>query len=124
MRFGIAWVAALRLALAVQIPSGTQVQIRLISAVNTTTAQVDQRFEAMVIAPVVAGGQIAMSAGVKVGGHIKEVKAALKPDDQAVLVLAFDQASDARGRKVPIAARLAGVDNARESVDKDGRVLG
>ena len=79
------WLAALRLALAVQIPVGTQVQIRLTSAVNTATAKADQPFDAVVIAPVVAGGEIAMSAGVKLSGHIKEVKAAVKPDEQAVL---------------------------------------
>ena len=124
MRFGIAAMIAAGLAAGAEIPSGTQVQIRLTSAVNSATAKADQPFDAVVIAPVVAGGEIAMSAGVKLGGHIKEVKAAVKPDDQAVLALSFDQISDARGKKAAITARLMSVDNARESVDKDGRVLG
>jgi hypothetical protein len=38
--------------------------------------------------------------------------------------LGFDQISDSRGRKALVAARLVGVDNARESIDKDGRILG
>lgn len=99
-------------------------EIRLTSAVNTATAKVDQPFDAVVIAPVVAANQMVMAAGVKVKGHVKEVKAAVNPDDQAVLGLVFDQISDARGRKAALAARLVGVDNARESVDKDGRILG
>ncbi len=109
---------------AMEVPSGTHMEIRLTSAVNTATAKVDQPVDAVVIVPVVAANQIVVAAGVKVKGHIEEVKAAVNPDDQAVLGLVFDQIGDARGKKAVLAARLVGVDNARESVDKDGRILG
>jgi hypothetical protein len=124
MRFRIASLAVVRLAWAVEIPSGTQVEIRLTGAVNTATAKIDQPFDAVVIAPVVAVNQIVVAAGVKLTGHVKEVKAAVKADDQAVLALAFDQISDAQGKKASLTARLVAVDNARESVDADGRILG
>jgi hypothetical protein len=124
MRFGITLLAAVGLLRAVEVPSGTRVEIRLTSAVNTATAKAGQPFDAVVIAPVVAGNRIAVAAGVKLTGHVKEVTSAVKPDDQAALVLAFDQMSDAGGKKASITARLASVDNARESVDKDGRILG
>src|SRR5450755_2736730 len=124
MRFGITLLAAVGLLRAVEVPSGTRVEIRLTSAVNTATAKAGQPFDAVVIAPVVAGNRIAVAAGVKLTGHVKEVTSAVKPDDQAALVLAFDQMSDAGGKKASITARLASVANARESVDKDGRVLG
>jgi hypothetical protein len=107
-----------------EVPSGTHMEIRLTSAVNAATARVDQAFDAVVIVPVVAANRIVVAAGVKVEGHIKEVKAAVNPDDQAVLGLVFDQISDALGKKAVLAARLVGVDNARETVDKDGRILG
>jgi hypothetical protein len=123
MRCGIA-LLIVGTACAVEVPSGTQVEIRLTSAVNTATAKVDQPFDAVVIAPVVAANQIVIAAGVKLKGHVKEVKAAVNPDDQAVLGLVFDQIGDARGTKANLTARLVGVDNARESVDKDGRILG
>ncbi len=123
MRLGIAWLAA-GLAWAVEVPSGTHLEIRLTSAVNTVTTKADQPFDAVVIAPVVAGNQIAVPAGVKLTGHVIEVKAAVKPDDQAVLGLAFEQIGDARGKKASLVARLVAVDNARESVDADGRILG
>jgi hypothetical protein len=109
---------------AAEIPAGTQMQVRLTSAVNSSTAKVDQTFDAVVIAPVVAGDRIAVATGVKLAGHVKEVKAAVKADDQAVLGLAFDQLSDASGKRASLEARLVSVDNARESVDKDGRILG
>jgi hypothetical protein len=107
-----------------EVPSGTHIEIRLTGAVNTATAKVDQPVDAVVIVPVVAANQIVVAAGVKVKGHIEEVKAAVNPDDQAVLGLVFDQIGDARGKKAALAARLVRVDNARESVDKDGRILG
>jgi len=107
-----------------EVPSGTKVEIRLTSAVNSSKAAVDQAFDAVVIAPVVARGQIVIAAGVRVRGRVKEVKAAVNPDDQAVLGLVFEQISDARGSKAGLAGRLVSVDNARESVDKDGRILG
>lgn len=83
-------------------------EIRLTSAVNTATAKVDRQFDAVIIAPVGASNQIAIAAGVKLKGHIKEVKAAVNPDDQAVLGLAFDQISDMLGKKVNLDARVAG----------------
>jgi hypothetical protein len=112
------------LCAAAEIPVGTQLQIRLTSALNTSTAKANQPFEAVLIAPVVLVDQFAMAAGVKVTGHIKEVMAAVKPDDQAGLSLAFDQLSDLRGKRANLTARLVAVDNARESLDADGRILG
>jgi hypothetical protein len=123
MRFGICGLLVAT-AFAAEVPYGTKMEIRLTSAVNSSKAAVGQTFGAVVIAPVVARGQIAIAAGVKVHGRVKEVKAAVNPDDQAVLGLVFDRISDARGRKADLAARVVGVDNARESVDKDGRILG
>ena len=120
------WCACFRSgwARAVQIPAGTSVEIRLTTALNTTTAKEKQPFEAVVIAPVVVGERLVLGTGTKVTGHIKEVKAASQPDDQAVLDLAFDQISDAEGKKAAITAKVAGVDNARESVDANGRITG
>jgi len=124
MRLSAILLALGGLCVAAEIPAGTQLQIRLTSALNTASGKVNQPFDAVLIAPVVIGDQFAMAAGIKVTGHIKEVTAALKPDDQAVLSLSFDQLSDLRGKRVNLAARLAGVDNARESLDADGRILG
>jgi hypothetical protein len=117
-------LAAAGLAMPARIPLGAQIQIRLTKEVNTSTAKVGDAFEALVIAPVVVNGAVAMAAGATVTGHVKEATAAVNPDDQAVLMLAFDEIRDASGKKASIAAKLTGVDNARESVDAGGRVQG
>lgn len=124
MRPIVVFLALAGLIAGAEIPTGTQMQIRLTSAINTSTAKPKQSFEAVLIAPVVVSGQVALAAGAKISGHIKEVTAATKPDDQAVLDLAFDEISDSTGHKASLAAKLAGVDNARESVGDDGKITG
>lgn len=111
-------------AAAARIPSGAQIQIRLTTELNTSTAKVGDAFQALVIAPVVVEGRVAMAAGGTLIGHVTEVAAAVNPDDQAVLALAFDEIRDASGTKASIAAQLSAVDNARESFDAGGRIQG
>jgi hypothetical protein len=111
-------------AAAAPIPLGTPIQIRLTSEIDTSKTKVGDAFQALVIAPVIAAGRVAMAAGVAVNGHVKEVTAAVNPDDQAVLALVFDEVRDARGKKASIQAKVSGVDNARETVDAEGRIQG
>jgi hypothetical protein len=117
-------IAASILLAASEIPKGTQLQIRLTTAINTSTAKVKQPFDAVVLVPIVNGGVVTLPAGTKVSGHIQSVAAAVQPDDQAVLELAFDQISDSAGHKGSLAAKLIAVDNARESVGEDGKITG
>jgi hypothetical protein len=107
-----------------RIPSGTQLQIRLTQELNTSKAKMGDVFDALVIAPVVVDGHIAMAAGATLRGHVKEATAAVNPDDQAILALAFDEIHDSNGKKASVAAKLSGIDNARETLDSDGRIQG
>lgn len=116
--------AAAGLATAAQIPSGAQIQIRLTTEINTSTAKVGDAFQALVIAPVVVDGRVAMAAGATLAGRVKEVTGAVNPDDKAVLALSFDEIRDVSGKKASIAAKLSAVDDARESLDADGRIQG
>ncbi|HYL36271.1 MAG TPA: LssY C-terminal domain-containing protein, partial [Bryobacteraceae bacterium] len=96
------------------------------TALNTATAKADQPFEAVVIAPAAVDNRIVLGAGAKVTGHIKESKAAGQAgqaDEQALLILVFDQISDG-AKKASLSAKLAAVDNARESLDSDGHISG
>jgi LssY C-terminus len=117
-------VAVTGVATAARIPSGSQIQIRLSTEINTSKAKAGDAFQALVIAPVVVDGRVAMATAETLTGHVKESTAAVNPDDQAVLALAFDEIRDASGKKASIAAKLTAIDNARESLDADGRILG
>jgi len=110
-------------AICATVTSGTRVEIRLLTPLNSTEAKPRQSFEAVVIAPVTVGGVIVVAQGAKVTGHLTEVTVPQTPSEQTVLVLAFDQLRDG-AKSVPLTARLVEVENARETVDKDGRLLG
>lgn len=114
----IGWASAAR------IPAGAAVEIRLTTEINSANAKAGDAFHALVIAPVVVDHRVAMSAGVTIAGHVQSATAAANPDDQAVLVLAFDEVRDSAGKRAAIAAKVTAVDNARESVDSDGRIQG
>jgi hypothetical protein len=125
MRKGILLVAGLALPLAAsEVPAGTKIEVRLTTRVGSATSKAKDAFQAVVIAPVVAGDSIVIGTNTKAIGHVKEAKPAAAADQQAILDLVFDQLEDAKGATAPISARLTAIDNARETVDKDGRILG
>jgi len=123
-RSSVFLLAAAVCCAAARIPPGTPIQIRLVTELNSSTAKAGQKFEALVIAPVVANGRIVMAAGTTVAGHVTQATAAVKPDDQAMLALAFDEIRDSHGVKAAVAAKLTSIDNARESIDSEGRIQG
>ena len=111
-------------ATGAEIPTGTRIEIRLTTSVKISTAKVNDPVDAVVIAPVLAANRVAVAAGTSVHGELKEVTPAVKPEDQGVVSIQFSQLISTRGTKAPLAARLVSVDNARESVDDQGRILG
>ena len=109
---------------AADIPTGTQLQIRLTTAINSATAKAKDPFEAVVIAPVMNGDQMVIAPGTKILGQIKEVTQPAQASDQAVIALQFDSVAGDGNRKAPLSARLVSIDNARETVDDQGRIVG
>lgn len=104
----------LLLPLLSQIPTGTFLQIRLTQPISTATAKPKDPVNAVLISPVILDGQIAIPAGAKISGQVKEVKKPLEAHDQAVLAIEFKSLS----------AKIVEIDNARESLDENGRILG
>lgn len=118
------FVSTCGIGMAVEIPAGTQIQIRLTTAIDSGTAKTKTPVEAIVILPVLVDGRFAIGQGTKITGHIKEIKTAEKGSEQTVLTLQFDELKDSQGKKADLSARLVEVDNARETVDEQGRILG
>ncbi len=108
---------------SVTIPSETDLSIRLTSKVGSKTSKVNDAVESVVIAPVAANGKILLPAGAKVRGKVKEVKPCSQDNPRASLDIEFSEL-EAGGKKTKIAAKLTAVDNARESVDQSGKVVG
>jgi LssY C-terminus len=108
---------------ALQLPAGTPVQIRLTSKIGSTVSHPNDPVDAVVIAPVMLGAVYAIPAGAPVHGIVAQAQPSTTADQRALLVLKFTTVEVA-GAPVTIAARIAAVDNAREKLDDQGRIVG
>jgi hypothetical protein len=122
LRNGALLILAAVQAWSLELPAGSPVQIRLKCKAGTKTSQANDAIEAVVIAPVMAGDVYVIPAGAAVYGRVVQVQAS-SGDQRAVLLLDFTTVEVA-GDRVKIAARVATVDNAREKVDDQGRIIG
>ena len=111
------------LAIAQQAPAGTEISIRLKSAVSTRSSKPADPVEAVVIAPVEANGRMVIAAGALVRGIVEKVAEPAAADERAVLLLRFTEL-EAGGARRPILGRVESVDNARETVDEQGQING
>jgi len=110
-------------AAGLQVPAGTDVQIRLKTKISTQTSKPKDAVEAVVIAPVMVGGQFAIPAGAVMRGIVEKASQSAKGDERSVLQLAF-QEIEMEGAKFKLAAHVSAVENARESVDDQGEISG
>src|SRR6266542_707935 len=101
-------------ALALQLPAGTEIQLRLTTKVSTQSSKVNDKIDAVVIAPVMASGQFAIPAGAVVRGTVAKATSSAKADERSSLTLSFTDL-EIDGTKTKLAAQVVGVDNARES---------
>ena len=77
--------------IAVVVPVGTEMDVRLQTALNSGTAKVEQRFEATTILDVKVGNALAIPAGTVVRGFVSSVSPAGKLDRRGNLTLSFDE---------------------------------
>ncbi|HEY2016577.1 MAG TPA: LssY C-terminal domain-containing protein, partial [Bryobacteraceae bacterium] len=108
---------------ALDVPKGTEIQIRLKSKISTQTARAKDPVEAAVIAPVMVDNQFVIPAGAVVRGTVDKTTASTKADERALLALAFTEL-EIEGAKYKLAAQISAVDNAREKVDDQGQITG
>jgi hypothetical protein len=108
---------------AIEVPAGTEIQIRLKSKVSTQSSKAKDTVDAVVIAPVMAGADFVIPAGAAVHGVVEKESQSAKGDERSTLLLTFNEL-EFGGAKVRIGARVAEVDNAREKVDDQGQING
>ncbi len=75
-------------------------------------------------AALVTGVPDVLPAGAILRGVVRQATAFSWSNPQAVLWLDFRELIDARGTPITIATKVVDVDNAREAVDQNGRILG
>ena len=116
------WALALPV-LALEVPAGAQLQVRLKTKIASNTSKPDDPVETMVIAPVLVNGALAIPAGVTLGGVVTGASAATDPTVRATLALDFREL-EMGGRRIRVHTLLTAVENARESVNDKGEIQG
>ena len=120
-----AFYSALALAVqayAIPIPAGTELSVRLTDKVASEAATQPPAVHAVLIAPVIVEGKIALAAGAQLTGTVKQAKAAADKEP-AQLQLVFNEIADGAAR-AQISAIVTSLDNARETVDDKGVIAG
>jgi hypothetical protein len=107
---------------AVQIPTGAELSIRLTDKVASEAQTQPAAIHAVVIAPVILEGAVAISAGAQVTGTVKQAKAAAEKDP-AQLQLVFSSLTDG-AQHANISAVVTSLENARETIDDKGLITG
>lgn len=112
-------------ATAAEVPAGATLSVRLQSGLTASAAKSGQVLEAVVIAPLNDyTGNVLVPAHSKLSGKIKDLRIAQNPDQRAQVRLVFDRITSPSGASAKIDARVAAVDNARETVDEKGEIIG
>ena len=86
---------------AVEIPSGTEIDVRLQNTLNSGTAQVEDRFEGTTLADLMVSGRTVIPAGSVMRGVVTAVEAGTRTNRTARMTVSFDQVT-VNGRTYPL----------------------
>ena len=86
---------------SLEIPSGTEFDVRLQNTLNSGTAQVEDRFEATTLTDLVINGRTAIPAGAVARGVVTAVEPATRTNRTARMTVSFDQVTIS-GRAYPL----------------------
>ena len=86
---------------ALEIPAGTEIDVRLSNNLNSGTAQVEDRFEGTTLVDVNVNGRTAIPAGSVMRGVVTAVEPATRTNRTARMTVSFDQVT-VNGRAYPI----------------------
>jgi len=122
MNFLLHLLLAAGLMTSRQAQPGTQLHIRLTTAVGSYASRTGTPLQAILIAPVTMGGETLLPAGAIVSGTVKSVKRVGWGivHETAALGLDFTSLTLAEDYVFPISTRVERVDNGRERVGRDG----
>lgn len=73
------------------VPVGTELDVRLQTALNSGTAKLEQRFEATTLVDLTMAGSVVIPAGTTVRGFVGSVRPATRTSRQGSLTLSFDE---------------------------------
>ena len=83
------------------IPAGQEIDTRLQTQLSSSSAQVEDRFEATTVADLYRGNEVLIPAGSVLRGVVRTVERATRTDRKGQLTVSFDQIT-VRGRTYPM----------------------
>ena len=85
----------------IDVPVGTEIDVRLQNTLNSGTAQVEDRFEGATLADVTVDGRLAIPAGSIFRGVVTAVEPGTRTNRTSKMTVSFDQVT-LNGRSYPI----------------------
>jgi len=86
---------------SLEIPVGTEIDVRLQNSLNSGTAQVEDRFEGTTVADLTIEGRVAVPSGSVVRGVVTGVEPGTRTNRTSKMTVSFDQVT-VSGRSYPI----------------------
>ncbi len=86
---------------ATAIPAGQEIDVRLQTQLSSSTAQVEDRFEATTVVDMFRGDEVLIPAGSVMRGVVRTVDRATRTDRKGQMTVSFDQVT-VRGRTYPM----------------------
>ena len=128
LRFVLAICSALAASADVTVPAGAEIQLRLTKEVSSEKPS-GQPVSAVVIAPVLVNGSVAVGLGSELTGTTADAHADQPgingtEEKPATLRLLLTNIRAKDGPSKSISCVVEGIDNARESIDQSGLVIG
>jgi hypothetical protein len=87
------------------VPSGTELDVRLLNTLNSGTAQVEDRFEATTLVDLNLDGRTVVPAGSVMRGVVTAVEPGTRTNRTAKMTVSFDQIT-VNGRSYPVRATV------------------
>jgi opacity protein-like surface antigen len=108
------------------IPVGTPLEIRIQQPISSYSTPAGTKITGVLVSPVNEGGSILIPLGTTIQGSVAAVRKVGigVVHETAEIELSFDHLLLADGSSVPIQVRITEVENARESINKKGRIQG
>jgi TolA-binding protein len=85
----------------IQVPVGTEIDVRMTDSLDSGKAQVEDRFEGTTLVDVSVGGRVAIPAGSVVRGVVTAVSPGTRTNRKARMTVSFDQVT-VNGEAYPI----------------------
>lgn len=116
-------ISKVRSALSADLPLSTILPIKLTTIVSSHTSRAGDAIAAVVAAPIIIGDRIIIAPGTKIEGTVMYTSKSHNRFERSQLVLDFANLVGADGTKSRLSLQVAGVDNARETVESN-RIIG